>query len=139
MSKMATLTPWLAKSRAVAAPRPEAPPVMTAEMVVNFRAKVKEIHVEEKLISYIARIVHSTRDNSALFLGASPRASIAILNGAKSMAAIRGRDFVTPEDIREVTLPVLRHRVILQPDREMEGIKPAEVIQEIIQRIEVPR
>ena len=113
--------------------------ILTAEAIANYRAKVKEVHVEEKLISYIARIVHSTRDNSALFLGASPRASIAILNGSKAMAAIRGRDFVTPEDIREVTLPVLRHRVILQPDREMEGLKPSDVIQEIITRIEVPR
>jgi MoxR-like ATPase len=113
--------------------------IVSAEALAGYRAKVKEVHVEEKLIAYIARIVHSTRDNSSLFLGASPRASIAILNSSKAMAAARGRDFVTPEDIREVTLPVLRHRVILQPDREMEGIKPSDVIQEIITRIEVPR
>lgn len=113
--------------------------IVSAEALAGYRAKVKEVHVEEKLIAYIARIVHSTRDNSSLFLGASPRASIAILNSSKAIAAARGRDFVTPEDIREVTLPVLLHRVILQPDREMEGIKPSDVIQEIITRIEVPR
>jgi len=114
-------------------------PVMTGQEILAFRNKVKEIHVEEKLIAYIAQIVHSTRAHNALYLGASPRASIAILNGSKALAAIRGRDFVTPEDIREVTSPVLKHRVILQPDREMEGVKPAEIIHEIVHRIEVPR
>jgi MoxR-like ATPase len=113
--------------------------VMTADRVAAFRAKVREVHVEEKLVSYIARLVHDTRQNKSFFLGASPRASIAILNTAKAMAAIRGRDFITPEDIREVTLPVMQHRVILTPEREMEGLKPADVIKEIIQKIEVPR
>jgi MoxR-like ATPase len=114
-------------------------PVMSGERVAAFREKVRSIHVEEKLIGYIARLVNDTRQNRSLFLGASPRASIAILNASKAMAAIRGRDFITPEDIREVTLPVMQHRVILTPEREMEGIKPADVIREIIQKIEVPR
>jgi MoxR-like ATPase len=114
-------------------------PVMSADRVASFREKVRSIHVEDKLISYIARLVNDTRQNRSLFLGASPRASIAILNTAKAMAAIRGRDFITPEDIREVTLPVMQHRVILTPEREMEGLKPADVIREIIQKIEVPR
>ena len=114
-------------------------PVMTAERVAAYREKVRSIHVEEKLIGYIARLVNDTRQNRSLFLGASPRASIAILNTSKAMAAVRGRDFITPEDIREVTLPVMQHRVILTPEREMEGLKPADVIKEIIQKIEVPR
>jgi MoxR-like ATPase len=114
-------------------------PVMSADRVAAFREKVRSIHVEEKLISYIARLVNDTRQNRSLFLGASPRASIAILNTAKALAAVRGRDFITPEDIREVTLPVMQHRVILTPEREMEGLKPADVIREIIQKIEVPR
>lgn len=114
-------------------------PVMTADRVAAFREKVRSIHVEEKLITYIARLVDDTRQNRSLFLGASPRASIAILNASKAMAAIRGRDFITPEDIREVTLPVMQHRVILTPEREMEGMKPVDVIREIIQKIEVPR
>lgn len=114
-------------------------PVMTAEKVREFRSKVQEIHIENKLITYIARIVHDTRDNQSLFLGASPRASIAIMNASKALAAISGRDFVTPEDIREITLHVLRHRIILTPEREMEGLKPDDIINEIIRKIEVPR
>jgi MoxR-like ATPase len=114
-------------------------PVMSADKVAAYRAKVREILVEEKLINYIARLVNDTRQNKSLFLGASPRASIAILNTAKAMAAIRGRDFITPDDIREVTLPVMQHRVILTPEREMEGLKPADIIRDIIQKIEVPR
>ncbi len=114
-------------------------PILTADLVAAYREKVRSIHVEEKLIGYIARLVNDTRQNKSLFLGASPRASIAILNASKAMAAIRGRDFITPEDIREVTLPVMQHRIILTPEREMEGIKPADVIREIIQKIEVPR
>jgi MoxR-like ATPase len=114
-------------------------PVLTAAKIAGFREKVQMVHLEDKLMAYIARLVHDTRDNQSLFLGASPRASIAILNGAKAMAAIRGRDFVTPDDIREVTLPVMIHRVILTPEREMEGLKTSDVIREIIQKIEVPR
>lgn len=114
-------------------------PVMDAEALRGYRAKVQEVHLEPRLLNYIARIVHDTRDNKSLFLGASPRASIAILNASKALAAIRGRDFVTPEDIREVTLPVLRHRIILTPEKEMEGLTPGDVIAEIIRKIEVPR
>ena len=114
-------------------------PVLTGEQVRELRGKVQDIHLEPHLIKYIARIVHDTRENQSLYLGASPRASIAILNASKAMAAIGGRDFVTPEDIREVTPAVLRHRIILTPEREMEGIQPGEVIQEIIRKIEVPR
>lgn len=114
-------------------------PVMTADKVREYRAKVQEVHIENKLISYIARIVHDTRDNQSLFLGASPRASISIMNASKALAAISGRDFVTPEDIREITPHVLRHRIILTPEREMEGLKPGDIINEIIRKIEVPR
>lgn len=114
-------------------------PVLSAEQVRELRSKVQEIHLEPNLIKYIARIVHDTRENQSLYLGASPRASIAILNASKAMAAINGRDFVTPEDIREVAPPVLRHRIILTPEREMEGTQAGEVVDEIIRKIEVPR
>ena len=114
-------------------------PVLSAEQVRELRAKVQEIHLEPNLIKYIARIVHDTRENQSLYLGASPRASIAVLNASKAMAAINGRDFVTPEDIREVAPAVLRHRIILTPEREMEGTQPGEVVDEIIRKIEVPR
>ena len=97
------------------------------------------MHIEENLMKYIVGMVDETRKNPMLFLGASPRASIAILNAAKGYAAIRGRDFVTPEDIKEAAIPVLQHRVIVTPEREMEGISSKEIIQQIIESIEIPR
>jgi len=113
--------------------------VLTADQLREYRLKVQEVHIEQKIINYIARIVYDTRDNASLFLGASPRASIAIMNASKAMAAVGGRDFVTPEDVREITPHVLRHRIILTPEREMEGLNPDDIIQEIIRKIEVPR
>ncbi len=79
------------------------------------------------------------RNSPSLFLGASPRASIAILNGSKAFAALNGRDFVTPEDIKVIALPVLRHRVILTPEKEMEGVTADDVVKQIIDKVEVPR
>jgi MoxR-like ATPase len=113
--------------------------VLTAEDIKSYRHTVREIIIDQNLISYIAQIVLETRNNKSLFLGASPRASIAIMNGAKAYAAINGRDFVTPEDIKFVALPVLRHRVIVTPDKEMEGVTTDEVVKQIINKIEVPR
>ena len=100
---------------------------------------VKQIIVEPNLIEYIAKLVVATRENAFLYLGASPRASIAILNASKGFAAIRGRDFVTPEDIKEASIPVLQHRVIVTPEREMEGLTTVEIINQIIDSIEIPR
>lgn len=117
----------------------EVKPVLTADEVKTNRSIVQQVHVEDNLIRYIASIIHETRNNPALFLGASPRASVAILNSAKAYAAVNGRDFVTPEDVKFVALPVLRHRVILTPDKEMEGITPDEIVKQIIDKIEVPR
>ena len=90
-------------------------------------------------MKYIAEIVHETRQNKSLYLGASPRASLGILGASKALAAIRGRDFVVPEDIKEVTFPVLCHRLLLTPEKEMEGLGTAQVIDRIIDKIEVPR
>ena len=87
----------------------------------------------------IASIIQETRNSPALFLGASPRASVAILNSAKAFAAVSGRDFITPEDIRYVAVPALRHRVILTPDKEMEGVSSDEVLRQIMEKVEVPR
>jgi MoxR-like ATPase len=100
---------------------------------------IEKVHIEEQLIDYIAAIVNATRNHSGIFLGASPRASIAILKTSKTIAAMRGRDFVTPEDIQTVTYPVLNHRIILTPEREIEGLSPEDIISEILQQIEVPR
>jgi MoxR-like ATPase len=120
-------------------PAGETVQVLTAEEISGYRKKVHDVHVESNLLRYIAQIIQETRDSPALFLGASPRASVAILNGTKAYAAIHGRDFITPEDIKTIALPVLRHRVILTPDKEMEGVTSDEVIQQIIDKIEVPR
>ena len=91
------------------------------------------------MIEYIAKIIVQTRENSFLYMGASPRASIAILNASKGLAILRGRDFVTPEDVKEVAIPVLNHRVVVTPEREMEGMTSNDIIQHILDTIEIPR
>ncbi len=113
--------------------------VLTPEQLAALRAKVHQVHIEDKLFEYISQIVRSTRANKSLYLGASPRASVALLNGAKALATIRGRDFVTPEDVQELATSVLRHRVLLTPEREMEGGTADEVIAQLLRQIEVPR
>ncbi len=113
--------------------------VLTGSQVIQYRKMVNGIHVEEKVLQYIADIVQETRNNNGLLLGASPRASIAILNCAKASAALNGRDFVTPDDIIEVLSPVLSHRIILTPEKEMEGANSGDVLNEIVKKIEVPR
>ena len=113
--------------------------LLSAADIQLYQNLVKQIVVEENLITFIAKIVINTRENSFLYLGASPRASIAILNAAKGFAAIRGRDFVTPDDIKEAAIPVLQHRVIVSPEREMEGISSVEIIKQILESVEIPR
>lgn len=113
--------------------------ILNSEGIRKYQALVKQIIIEPQLVEYIAKIVVNTRENGFLYLGASPRASIAILNAAKGFAAIRGRDFVTPEDIKEAAIPVLQHRVIVAPEREMEGISSAEIIRQILEMVEIPR
>ena len=100
---------------------------------------VEKVHIKDELLDYIAAIIHNTRNNGDLFLGASPRASLAILKTSKAIAAMNGRDFVIPEDIQYVAYPVLNHRIILTPEREMEGYTTADVIKDIVKKIEVPR
>ncbi|CAN5131889.1 MoxR family ATPase [soil metagenome] len=117
----------------------EVSPVLSADSLHSFRQLAQAVHLEENLMRYIAQIIHETRNNTALFLGASPRASVAILHSAKAYAAIKGRDFVAPEDIKIVALPVLRHRIMLNPDKEMEGVSTDEIVKQIIDKIEVPR
>ncbi|MGZ4048744.1 MAG: AAA family ATPase [Bacteroidia bacterium] len=113
--------------------------VMHAADVKEYRSKVSQIHIDPNLISYIAKIVNQTRTNSSLYLGASPRASLAILTSSKAIAAMRGRDFVTPDDIKFVAGSVLKHRIMLTPEKEMEGVTTKEVIKQIIEKIEIPR
>lgn len=113
--------------------------VLSASQLELYRTAVQQVHVEGNILKYIGQVIHETRNNPALFLGASPRASVAILNSAKAYATLNGRDFVTPEDIKFVALPVLRHRVMLTPDKEMEGITADDVVKQIVDKIEVPR
>jgi MoxR-like ATPase len=114
-------------------------PMITSEALALAREQVRSIHIEDKLISLIARISWETRNDSSLYIGASPRASIAMLQVSKAIAVLRGRDFVIPEDILHVAPSVLRHRISLTPEREMEGVTVDDVLKEIIGRIEIPR
>ncbi len=117
----------------------EIKPVFNAEDLQKVQLTVEKTVVEDRLIQYIANLVGRTRNHAKLYLGGSPRASLSILKAAKSFASIRGRDFVTPDDIQFVSIPVLNHRLILTPEAEMEGIHVEDVIREIIQSVEVPR
>jgi len=114
-------------------------PVVDAGAMARARATVRAVRCDDPLIGYIARIIDATRNDGSLSLGASPRAGLAILAASKAMAAMAGRDFVTPDDVRRVTAPVLRHRVMLTPEREMDGQTADDVIAAIIARLEVPR
>jgi MoxR-like ATPase len=113
--------------------------ILNKEEIKALRKTVSSILVEEHLFKYIAQIVGNTRQNPSLYLGASPRASIAILNAAKACACMRGRDFVSPDDIKYVAAPVLRHRIVLTPEKEMEGITCDAVIQQLVDKVEIPR
>ena len=114
-------------------------PILSAADLHELRQQVRQQRVEANILEYIAKIVGQTRAHKALYLGASPRASLALLNGAKALAALRGRDFVTPEDVQFLAPSVLRHRIMLTPEREMEGGTPDEVVAQIVQSVEVPR
>lgn len=113
--------------------------VVTGEQIVRYQALTRNLLIEPNLITYIAKIVQNTREHSFLYLGASPRASLAVLNASKGFAALAGRDFVTPEDIKEAAIPVLRHRVIVSPEKEMEGVKADRIVRDILESIEIPR
>ena len=114
-------------------------PILSATDLAQLRQQVRQQRVEVNILEYIAKLVGQTRAHKSLYLGASPRASLALLNGAKALAALRGRDFVTPEDVQFLAPSVLRHRIMLTPEREMEGGTPDEVVKQIIQSVEVPR
>lgn len=114
-------------------------PVLSAKEIAQYQATIKEIVLENHLMKYIASMVHQTRTNANLYLGASPRASIAIMDASKALAAINGRDFVTPDDIKKVAPSVLSHRILLTPEREMEGLTPEKVVRQIVEGLEVPR
>ncbi len=113
--------------------------VFSADELKACRQLIEQVVIRDELLDYIATLIHNTRNNSDLFLGASPRASLAIMKASKAIAAMEGRDFVTPDDIQYVAPPVLNHRIILTPEREMEGFDTDAVIEDIFKKIEVPR
>jgi MoxR-like ATPase len=112
---------------------------LSKAQIEKFQSLVNQIIIESHLVKYIADIIVNTRSNPFLYLGASPRASIAILKASKAFAAMNGRDFVTPEDIKQAAIPVLQHRVIVTPEREMEGVTAKQIIKQIIETVEIPR
>lgn len=113
--------------------------VVDADELKNCQNLIQKVYIKPQLLSYIASITNNTRNNGDLYLGASPRASLAIMKCSKAVAAMRGRDFVTPDDIQHVCYPILNHRVILSHEREMEGVTIEEVIKAILSSVEVPR
>jgi len=117
----------------------EVKPVLSVQQIQEARSIIRSLFVEPKILEFIAKIVNETRNNPSLYLGASPRASLAIVHSAKALAAIQNRDFVTPDDIIAVAVPVLAHRILLSPEKEMEGLTTSDIVHQIIKKIEVPR
>src|SRR4051794_17911610 len=113
-------------------------PVLNASEIASIREQVNNVHIEDKVLKYIAELVYETRNNKSLFLGASPRASVAVLRAAKAIASINGRDFVTPDDVVRVLHAVLCHRIIVTPEKEMEGGTAADIITDITKKVAVP-
>ncbi len=114
-------------------------PVLNATDILTYRQMIEQVEVEPKLVEFMVKIIADTRNNPSLYLGASTRATLAILKAAKTTAALNGRHFVIPEDIVEVAPPVLRHRIMLTPEKEMEGLSPDELVDQIIKSLEIPR
>ena len=117
----------------------EIKPVISKEKIKQFKTDIHNIKIEPKILSYIAEIIHNTRQHPHLLLGASPRASVAIMFTAKAFSVLNGRDFVTPDDVKRSLKPVLNHRIVLSPEREMEGMTTEDVVDMIVKSVEVPR
>jgi MoxR-like ATPase len=113
--------------------------VCSGEDILNCREEAQKVRVEDALMEYIVNIVVETRNNPTIDIGSSPRGSIALLQCAKACAAYNGRDYVIPEDIKKMVFPTLRHRIILKPELELEGVKPEQVLTDILAKIKVPR
>lgn len=114
-------------------------PILTPAELLHMRSLLEKVHIDASLLAYIVQIVQQTRHSKAVYLGASPRASVAILRCAKAYALLQGRDFVTPDDIKQVTPSVLRHRLALTAEAEMEGLTPAKVAVRLVEKVEVPK
>lgn len=114
-------------------------PVISKDRLIAYRHLVESVYIEDQLVAYIAAIVQLTRNNSDLYLGASPRASLGILKAAKALALLDGRAYVRPDDIKKAAIPVLNHRLILSYEREIEGAGMVEIIERLIRKVAVPR
>ena len=114
-------------------------PVITKEQLIELRQLLDTVFVDPAMLRYIAGIVAQTRQSKAVFLGASPRASVALLQASKAYALLQGRDFVTPDDVRFVAPSILQHRLILTAEAEMEGITPVKAVKRLIEKVEVPK
>ncbi len=114
-------------------------PIISKEEVMKIRESLDSILIKEELINYIVELVNKTRNHPSLFLGASPRASIDLMRASKAKAAMNGRDFVTPEDIKRLFRPVIEHRVILSPEAELQGVNIREVTDELLTQVDVPK
>lgn len=113
-------------------------PVLSKAELLSFRNLLSEVYVEESLIRYIAEVILATRKSPAIYLGASPRASVALLNASKAYALLQGRDFITPDDVKQMSVPVLAHRFVLSPETEMEGYSAEAICKRIVEKVEVP-
>jgi len=113
--------------------------IISSELLNQQRKLVNEVHVEKALMTYIAKIVHETRNSASIAIGASPRASVYVMKAAQAWAAMRARDFISPEDVKQIIVPTLRHRIMLTPEKEMEGITTDAVLLQIANKVEVPR
>lgn len=114
-------------------------PLLSVRELLNMRQQLQKVYIEDSLLRYIASIVQQTRMSKAVYLGASPRAAVAMLNASKAYAMLSGRDFVTPEDIKFVTPNILQHRLLLTAEAEMEGYTALKVAQKLIDKVEVPK
>ncbi len=117
----------------------EITPVLTKKEIKTFRSLVSKVFVEPGLLKYISQIIISTRNSPAIYLGASPRASIALLNASKAYALLQGRDFITPDDIKFLAPSVLQHRLVLSAETEMEGHSAGLICRKLVEKIEVPK
>ena len=117
----------------------EVRPVFDATSLLRAQQIVQRVHIKAELLDYIAEIIHRTRTTADLFLGASPRASLAIMNSAKAAAALNGRPYVVPEDIKTMAFPVLNHRILLTAEKEIQGIRTQDIIGQLIDQVAVPR
>jgi len=113
--------------------------VCDIDSLIELRGTIASVVTEEPILDYIAKLVRKTRENRALVLGASPRASIWLLLGSKAQAALSGRGFVIPDDVKTLAAPVLRHRLILRPEAEIEGVTPDRIVESTLSEVAVPR